>query len=213
MTDDIRECYMWLQKNRSVLINYIRAACQFHRMENQENKSLLYEQIFSSKVTFLDGILTWLRDVLGRMAPDGSYRSSLRLNARCAIGLLIQLYLTGIEKIGNVKTMEDVMKACCYIRFDFGDTVPVIKPHTERLDEVPLTESHAHQVVPLKSHGEPCQEVEELRQQVADIQASLDRITNQHQECDIKDDEHARKIKEIQWIILLTLQKRTALGE
>ena len=98
VTDDIRECYMWLQKNRSVLINYIRAACQFHRMENQENKSLLYEQIFSSKVTFLDGILTWLRDVLGRMAPDGSYRSSLRLNARCAIGLLIQLYLTGIEK-------------------------------------------------------------------------------------------------------------------
>ena len=90
--------------------------------------------------------------------------------------------------------MGDVMEVCRFVKFEFGDQVPTIKPHIERLDEVSSTEPHAQQVLPIQSQAG---EVEELRRKVSDLQASLDHMTNQHNGGDTKDEEHARNMKEV----------------
>ena len=62
--------------------------------------------------------------------------------------------LPDIKYVHEIKTMADVMEVCRFVKFEFGDQVPTIKPHIERLDEVSSTEPHAQQVLQIQSQAE-----------------------------------------------------------
>ena len=198
VTADIREYYLWLSSHRALIIQYVRATCKFHRMRERKHATLPYERICTSKVTLIDGVLLWLQDVLGRGSPDGTYISFLRDRAGLIIDNLMRIYLPDMKEVGEVKAMEDVIKQFEMMTFDFGDEVPILKPHDEHLDQHFSTTSHSTE--PDKNR----EEVQRLQKQVEDLQGSIENITSQHNRCitkimlDAKEEEFQRKFHEMQ---------------
>ena len=73
--------------------------------------------------------------------------------------------------------MANVMEVCRFVKFEFGDQVPTIKPHIERLDEVSSTEPHAQQVLQIQSQAE---ELDELRRKVSDLRHAFSAFSLSH---------------------------------
>ena len=198
VTADIREYYLWLSSHRALIIQYVRATCKFHRMRERTRATLPYERIFTSKVTLIDGVLLWLQDVLGRGSPDGRYISFLRDRAGLIIDNLMRIYLPDMKEVGEVKAMEDVIKQFEMMTFDFGDEVPILKPHDEHLDQ------HFSTTSPSTEPDKNREEVQRLQKQVEDLQGSIENITSQHNRCitkimlDAKEEEFQRKFHKMQ---------------
>ena len=76
-----------MSSHRGSLIEHARAACQWHPITKGLDVTLPYEKVFSSKVTLIDGVIIWFKELLMKFFNSKKKSCGLRRDAKYNVNL------------------------------------------------------------------------------------------------------------------------------